>query len=52
MSNKTLGLVKWFNEEKCFGFLTQDSSGVDVFVHFLATVSEGFKALTEGQKTT
>ncbi|EAR55859.1 MULTISPECIES: cold-shock protein [Photobacterium] len=50
MSNKTLGLVKWFNEEKGFGFLTQDNGGADVFVHFRAIASEGFKTLTEGQK--
>ncbi|GAA05354.1 transcription antiterminator/RNA stability regulator CspE [Photobacterium leiognathi] len=50
MSNKTLGLVKWFNEEKGFGFLTQNNGGADVFVHFRAIASEGFKTLTEGQK--
>ncbi|WP_318401774.1 transcription antiterminator/RNA stability regulator CspE [Photobacterium leiognathi] len=50
MSNKTLGLVKWFNEEKGFGFLTQSNGGADVFVHFRAIASEGFKTLTEGQK--
>ncbi|WP_318491458.1 cold-shock protein [Photobacterium leiognathi] len=50
MSNKTLGLVKWFNEEKGFGFLTQNNGGADVFVHCRAIASEGFKTLTEGQK--
>ncbi len=50
MSNKTLGLAKWFNEEKGFGFLTQNNGGADVFVHFRAIASEGFKTLTEGQK--
>lgn len=50
MSNKATGLVKWFNEEKGFGFLTQDNSKADVFVHFRAIASEGFKTLTEGQK--
>ena len=49
MSNKTNGVVKWFNEEKGFGFLTQDNGGADVFVHFRAIASEGFKTLKEGQ---
>jgi len=50
MSNKTTGLVKWFNEAKGFGFLTQDNGGADVFVHFRAIASDGFKTLNEGQK--
>ena len=50
MSNKTTGSVKWFNETKGFGFLTQDNGGQDVFVHFNAIVADGFKTLTEGQK--
>ncbi|MDV6249973.1 cold-shock protein [Vibrio sp. EA2] len=52
MSNKTTGSVKWFNETKGFGFLTQDNGGADVFVHFRAIVSDGFKTLQEGQKVT
>ncbi|WP_434355594.1 cold-shock protein [Parasalinivibrio latis] len=47
---KSTGLVKWFNEEKGFGFITQDNGGADVFVHFRSIVSDGFKTLSEGQK--
>ncbi|MDF1780165.1 MAG: cold-shock protein [Alcanivoracaceae bacterium] len=49
MSNTTTGTVKWFNESKGFGFIEQES-GPDVFAHFSAIVSEGFKTLLEGQK--
>ena len=44
------GTVKWFNAEKGFGFINQDNGGADVFVHFRAITSEGYKTLTEGQK--
>ena len=43
------GTVKWFNEAKGFGFIEQES-GPDVFAHFIAISSSGFKTLNEGQK--
>lgn len=49
MSNSVNGIVKWFNEDKGFGFLTPNEGGKDVFVHFRSIMSEGYKSLTEGQ---
>lgn len=49
MSNTVQGTVKWFNESKGFGFIEQPS-GPDVFAHFSAIQSAGFKTLAEGQK--
>ncbi len=48
MSTTTTGTVKWFNEAKGFGFIEQPS-GPDVFAHFSAIASSGFKTLIEGQ---
>jgi CspA family cold shock protein len=46
------GTVKWFNDAKGFGFITQDDGGADVFCHHTAIVAEGFRTLQEGQKVT
>ena len=49
MSARQTGTVKWFNDEKGFGFITPES-GADLFVHYRSIQSAGFKSLQEGQK--
>ena len=50
MSNTMTGLVKWFNADKGFGFITPADGSKDVFVHFSAIQSNNFRTLEEGQK--
>lgn len=44
------GTVKWFNAEKGYGFITQTGGGADLFVHFSAIQSDGYRSLEEGQE--
>jgi CspA family cold shock protein len=46
----TQGTVKWFNAEKGFGFIEQDGDGPDVFVHYSAIDTTGYKTLDDGQR--
>ena len=46
------GTVKWFNDGKGYGFISNDEGGDDIFVHFSAIQTEGFRTLKEGQKVT
>jgi len=49
MSERTKGTVKWFNEDKGFGFIAREG-GADVFVHYSAIRGDGIRNLTEGQR--
>lgn len=46
------GTVKWFKSDKGFGFITNDETKEDIFVHFSGIVGDGYKVLEEGQKVT
>lgn len=50
MSAREQGVVKWFNDAKGYGFVQRDNGGADVFVHFRAIQSDGYRSLKEGER--
>ena len=46
------GTVKWFNSSKGYGFITNDETGEEVFVHFSGIMTDGYKSMEDGQKVT
>lgn len=50
MAEEITGVVKWFSNQKGYGFITRENGGKDVFVHHTAVVGEGYKTLAEGQR--
>ena len=50
MAERITGVVKWFNNEKGYGFATPDDGSKDVFVHYSAIQSDGYRSLNEGER--